>query len=68
MTRLARYFRPHLFGLAFAVPLAWLVKTLASMGGSCSALCRPGVWLTMGVVAGLLGAQLYRSEHPFTRP
>lgn len=46
------------------MPLAWAVKTAASLGGSCTALCRPGVSLTMGVLAGLLGAQLYRSEHP----
>lgn len=59
-----RYLRPHVFGVGFAVPLAWLVKTLASMDGSCRMLCRPGVALTMGLVGGLFGAQLYRSEHP----
>lgn len=67
MKRLLLYLRPHLFGVAFAVPVAWGVKTLASLGGSCSALCRPGVALTMGLVGGLLGAQLYRSEHPLPR-
>ena len=64
MKRVLLYLRPHLFGVTFAVPLAWLVKTLASMDGSCRTLCRPGVALTMGLVGGLLGAQLYRSENP----
>ncbi|MFZ5442335.1 MAG: hypothetical protein ACOZQL_20165 [Myxococcota bacterium] len=64
MRRVLRYLRPHLFGVTFAVPVSYAVKTLASLGGSCNALCRPGVALTMGLVGGLVGAQLYRSEHP----
>lgn len=67
MNRLLLYFRPHLFGVAFATPIAWGVATLASLGGSCSALCRPGVAPAMGLLAGLLGAQLYRSENPIAR-
>ncbi|MDP1828900.1 MAG: hypothetical protein Q8L48_36905 [Archangium sp.] len=65
--RLLLYLRPHLFGVAFAVPLSWLVKTLASMDGSCRTLCQPGVALTMGLLGGLIGAQLYRSENPIDR-
>lgn len=61
-----RYLKPHLFGVAFAVPLSYAVKTAASMGGSCNALCRPGVALTMGLLGGLIGAQLYRSENPIS--
>lgn len=64
MLRLWSYFKPHLFGVAFAVPVSYAVKTAASLGGSCNALCRPGVALTMGLLGGLFGAQLYRSEHP----
>lgn len=64
MLRLFAYLKPHFFGVAFAVPLSYAVKTAASLGGSCSALCRPGVALTMGLLGGLIGAQLYRSEHP----
>jgi hypothetical protein len=67
MKRLFLYLRPHLFGVAFAVPIAWGVAKLASLGGSCNALCRPGVAPTMGLLAGLLGAQLYRSENPIAR-
>ncbi len=64
MLRLFAYLRPHLFGVAFAVPLSYAVKAAATMGGSCNALCRPGVALTLGLLGGLLGAQLYRSENP----
>lgn len=67
MKRLFRYLRPHLFGVAFAVPMSWGVSKLASLGGSCNVLCRPGVALTMGLLAGLAGAQLYRSENPIAR-
>lgn len=62
--RAALYVRPHLFGVAFAVGVAWLVRSLSVMGGACRVLCYPPFTIGMGVVAGLLGAQLYRNGHP----
>jgi predicted PurR-regulated permease PerM len=64
LLRLALYFRPHLFAVVFGVGFAWLVRWLSSMGGACRVLCYPPVTIAMGVIGGLLGAQLYRSEHP----
>lgn len=64
LLRLALYFRPHLFAVVFGVGFAWLVRALAGMGGSCRFLCYPPVTIGMGVLGGLLGAQVYRSEHP----
>lgn len=64
LLRLGQYFRPHAFAMAFGVAFAWLVKLVAASGGSCSFLCQPGVYVSMGVLGGFLGAQLYRSEHP----
>jgi hypothetical protein len=68
LLRLALYFRPHLFGVLFSVGVAWLVRTLSVMGGACRVLCYPPVTIGMGVLGGLLGAQLYRSNHPLRRP
>lgn len=62
--RLFQYLRPHLFAAPFGLAFAWLVKTVAASGGSCSFLCNPRVYVTMGLLGGLMGAQLYRSEHP----
>ncbi|GMU60593.1 MAG: hypothetical protein AMXMBFR34_23560 [Myxococcaceae bacterium] len=62
--RLLLYFRPHLFAVLFGVAFSFGVRALASMGGSCRVLCYPPVTLTMGVVGGLLGAHLYRRDHP----
>jgi hypothetical protein len=64
LLRLALYFRPHLFGMVFAVGVSWLVRTLSVMGGACRVLCDPPVTIGMGLLAGFLGAQLYRNEHP----
>jgi hypothetical protein len=64
MVRLFLYFRPHLVAVPLAVGFAWVVKTLASMGGACRFLCYPPVTVAMGVLGGLMGAQLYRSENP----
>jgi hypothetical protein len=66
--RLAYYFRPHLFGVLGSVGLAWAVRTLSVMGGECRVLCYPPVTIGMGVLGGLLGAQLYRSENPLLPP
>lgn len=62
--RAALYLRPHLFGVVFSVGVAWLVRSLSVMGGACRVLCYPPFTIGMGVVAGLLGAQLYRNGHP----
>lgn len=64
LRRLALYLGPHVGAVLFGVLLAKGVATLASLGGSCSFLCHPTVNAAMGIVGGLLGAQLYRSEHP----
>ncbi len=65
---LARYLAPHLFGMGFGVAVAWLVRSLSVMGGACRVLCYPPVTIGMGVVGGLLGAHLYRSNHPVDPP
>jgi hypothetical protein len=64
LLRLVLYFRPHLFGMTFAVCVSWLVRTLSVMGGACRVLCFPPVTIGIGLLAGFLGAQLYRNEHP----
>jgi hypothetical protein len=64
LLRLALYFRPHLFGMLFAVGVSWLVRSLSVMGGACRVLCYPPVTIGMGLLAGFLGAQLYRNNHP----
>jgi hypothetical protein len=64
LLRLALYFRPHLFGMVFAVSVSWLVRSLSVMGGACRVLCYPPVTIGMGLLAGFLGAQLYRNNHP----
>ena len=64
LLRLALYFRPHVFGMAFAVSVSWLVRSLSVMGGACRVLCNPPVTIGMGLLGGFLGAQLYRNNHP----
>ncbi|MDX2012319.1 MAG: hypothetical protein SFW67_19140 [Myxococcaceae bacterium] len=64
LLRLALYFRPHVFGMAFAVSVSWLVRSLSVMGGACRVLCYPPVTIGMGLLGGFLGAQLYRNNHP----
>lgn len=64
LLRLALYVRPHVFGVVFSVGVAWLVRSLSVMGGACRVLCYPPFTIGMGVVGGLLGAHLYRSNHP----
>jgi hypothetical protein len=64
LLRLALYFRPHLFGMLFAVGVSWLVRSLSVMGGACRVLCYPPVTIGMGLLGGFLGAQLYRNNHP----
>lgn len=65
---LFRYLRPHLFGMVFGVALAWTVRSLSVMGGECRVLCYPPFTIGMGIVGGLLGAHLYRSNHPVDPP
>lgn len=64
LLRLALYFRPHFFAVLAGVALMWGVRWLSSRGGACRTLCYPPVTITLGVLGGLVGAQLYRSEHP----
>ncbi len=68
LLRLALYFRPHLFGVVASVGFMWTVRALSSMGGACRVLCNPPITIGIGVLAGLLGAQLYRSENPVRPP
>lgn len=63
LARWFRYVRPHLLAVPVGVGLAFLVKTVAASGGSCNWLCQPRVYVTMGALGALLGAQLYRSEN-----
>ncbi len=62
--RLARYLQPHLFGVTFGLVMAFLMRAVLSSGGSCRFICYPPVTIAIGVVSGLLGAQLYRSDNP----
>ena len=64
LRRLATYFTPHFFAVVGGVAFAWGVRWLMTTGGSCRLFCYPPITIAMGVVGGLLGAQLYRSEHP----
>ncbi|MDP3506180.1 MAG: hypothetical protein Q8S33_37925 [Myxococcales bacterium] len=64
LLRLALYFRPHVFGVLGSVAVVWMIRTLSVMGGSCRVLCYPPITIAMGVLGGLLGAQLYRNNHP----
>lgn len=68
LRRLGRYLQPHFFGVTFGLAMAFLVRAVLSSGGSCRTICYPPVTITMGLVAGLLGAQLYRSENPVRPP
>lgn len=67
LLRVARYFRPHVLAVVAGVSFMWTVRWLSSMGGACRTLCYPPITIGLGVIAGLLGAQLYRSEHPLPR-
>jgi hypothetical protein len=58
------YFQPHLFGVAFGLVVAFLMRAVLKSGGSCTTLCYPPVTIAMGLTAGLLGAQIYRSDNP----
>jgi hypothetical protein len=40
------------------------VRALSSLGGACRVFCYPPITIGMGLLAGFLGAQLYRSDHP----
>lgn len=66
--RLVLYFRPHLFGVLGSVAVVWMIRTLSVMGGACKTLCYPPITILLGVAGGLLGAQLYRTNHPLRRP
>ena len=68
MRLLGRYLAPYVFGVAFSVGVAWMVRSLSVMGGACRVLCYPPFTIGMGVVGGLLGAWLYRSNNPVHRP
>ncbi len=60
----ALYLRPHLVSAVVGVAFAFGVRYLSSMGGACRVFCYPPITFTMGLLGGLIGAQLYRSEHP----
>ncbi len=64
MTRLARYLLPHLFGVVAGTSFFFAVRWFTALGGACRFFCYPPVTLTMGVLAGLIGGQLYRADHP----
>lgn len=64
LQRALRYVLPHLVAVPFGIAFFFGVRALSSLGGACRFFCNPPVTLSMGVLAGLLGAQLYRSEHP----
>lgn len=64
LRRLAAYFTPHLFAVLGGVAFTWGARWFMSLGGACKLFCYPPVTIAMGVVGGLLGAQLYRNEHP----
>ncbi|MBL8921355.1 MAG: hypothetical protein JNJ54_21020 [Myxococcaceae bacterium] len=68
VTRLAHRVAPYVFGVVFSVGVAWLVRSLSVMGGACRVLCYPPFTIGMGVVAGVLGAWLYRSNYPVREP
>jgi len=61
------YFTPHVFSVAGGVAFTWGVRWLTSLGGACRVFCYPPITIALGVLGGLLGAQLYRSEHPVQR-
>ncbi len=64
LRRLVAHFTPHLVAVAAGVAFTWGVRWLMSFGGSCKLFCYPPVTIALGVLGGLWGAQLYRSEHP----
>ena len=64
LLRLGRYFQPHLFAVLAGVGFFWAVRWFTSLSGACRFFCNPSVTITLGVLAGLLGAQLYRADHP----
>lgn len=62
--RFLLYFRPHFFAALGGVAFAWTLRFFLSLGGSCRAFCYPPITIGLGLLGGLLGAQLYRSDHP----
>lgn len=62
--RLALYFRPHFFAVLGGVAFAFTVRWLSMMSGECPIFCRPPITFSLGLLGGLIGAQLYRSENP----
>ena len=64
LRRLVTYFTPHVFAVAAGLAMSFAVRFVAGLGGSCRLLCYPPVTVAMGVLGGLLGAQLYRMDHP----
>lgn len=68
LLRLALYFRPHLFASLGGVAFTWGVRWVLSLDGSCRAFCYPPITVGLGLLAGLMGAQMYRSDHPIAPP
>lgn len=68
MTRIARYFVPHVFGMLGGIAFFWSVRWFTSLSGACRFFCNPPITVSLGVMAGLLGAQLYRNDHPVPHP
>lgn len=64
LRRLGLYFRPHLFAALGGVAFTWSLRWLLSLDGSCRAFCYPPITIGLGLMAGLLGAQMYRSDNP----
>lgn len=60
----ALYLRPHLFAAIGGVAFAFGVRYLTSLSGSCRVFCYPPITLSLGLLGGLIGAQLYRADHP----
>ncbi len=59
-----RYFQPHVYAVVACVAFMFAVRWVTSLSGSCRFFCYPPVTLSLGVVSGLLGAQMYRSGNP----
>jgi hypothetical protein len=43
---------------------SWALRFVLGLSGSCRSFCYPPVALSVGLLGGLLGAQLYRQDHP----
>jgi hypothetical protein len=68
MRRLWAYFLPHRWAVPAGLAAAFAVRWVATLSGSCRFLCHPPITFAMGLLGGLLGAQLYRSENPLPHP